>query len=151
MDEKTYSQKEIDLLINEAKANWQKEADEKYKTESAKKESEIIAAETEKAQKKMQKEREAFEEERNAYKSEKAEFNAQIALAKENLPMSFANLLASTDETTMTNNIQNFKSEYEKAIELKVSDKLKSTVPETAAPEKTEPADEFFSGFDQTI
>lgn len=77
--------------------------------------------------------------------SEKMEFEATKALAKENLPVTFAKVLSGADADATAENINLFKTEFFKAIEEALNDRLKGKTPRTSS--VVESADPFLTGF----
>lgn len=91
-------------------------------------------------------ERDAFDEEKKAYLSEKQEFEAARALAQEDMPVSFAKLLAGSDSEATKENVVLFKKEFMKALEKALSERLKGNVPRTGTTDMYE-NDPFLAGF----
>ena len=93
----------------------------------------------------IEKSRKAFESERAEYVSEKAEFEAAKELTAQNLPVTFARFVADGDKDVMLENISAFKTEYLKAIEAGLTDRLKGRLPRVSK-EKEQPFDPFLNG-----
>ena len=91
-------------------------------------------------------EREAFDEEKKAYMAEKQEFEAARALTEENMPVSFAKLLAGADSEETKENVAVFKKEFMSALEKALSERLRGSAPKTGGKEIYE-NDPFLAGF----
>ena len=115
--------------VNEAKSEWSKSLEERISAEreDAARLASMTDEEREKAE--MEKSRKEFEDEKAQYVSERAEFDAAKELAAENLPVAFAGMVADADKDKMLSNISAFKTEYLKAIEAGLSDRLRGTLP----------------------
>lgn len=99
----------------------------------------------ERAKFEMDKKQKDFEAERQQYVSERAEFEAAKELAAQNLPVVFAHMVADADKDRMLDNISIFKSEYLKAIEAGLSQRLKGSAPRISK-EIPEGSDPFLNG-----
>lgn len=99
----------------------------------------------ERAKFEMDKKQKDFEAERQQYVSERAEFEAAKELAAQNLPVVFAHMVADADKDRMLDNISIFKSEYLKAIEAGLSQRLKGSAPRISK-EIPEGIDPFLNG-----
>ena len=99
----------------------------------------------ERAKAEIEKSRQAFENERAEYVSERAEFEAAKELTAQNLPVTFARFVADGDKDVMLENISAFKTEYLKAIEAGLTDRLKGRLPRVSK-EKEQPFDPFLNG-----
>lgn len=93
----------------------------------------------------MERREKDFESERAQYVSERAEFEAAKELAARDLPVSFAKMVANPDREIMIENIDAFKTEYMKAIEAGLSNRLKGTLPRVSR-EKGNISDPFLNG-----
>ena len=99
----------------------------------------------ERARAEIEKSRREFEDEKAMYVSERAEFEAAKELTAQNLPVTFARFVADGDKDVMLENISAFKTEYLKAIEAGLSDRLKGRLPRVSK-EKEQPSDPFLNG-----
>lgn len=155
---KTYSQEEFDKALQSetdrrvnkametAKAKWQEEMSEKIKSERDEAARLAKMSADERAKAEFEGEKAAFEAERKKYNADKLEFETTKLLAAEGLPVAFAKLLCGSDAESTKANIEGFKTEYAKAIETAVSDRLKSSPPKL--PENNgQAADPFLNGF----
>ena len=99
----------------------------------------------ERAKAEIEKSRKDFESERAEYVSEKARFEAAKELTAQNLPVTFARFVADGDKDVMLENISAFKTEYLKAIEQGLTERLKGKEPRISK-EKDQPFDAFLNG-----
>ena len=145
---KTFTQEQVDELIekklSEARAQWDKEAEAQRQAEEEDKKLALMSDDERKTAE-FEKREKAFETERQKYLSDKLEFEATKALAQENLPVSFARLLSGKDEEETAQNISMFKSEFLKAIEIAINERLKGKTPKTSS--VAESNDPFLGGF----
>lgn len=149
-EEKTYTAEELEIAVNEAlknaKSDWDKDSEEKIRSErdDAAKLAAMSPEEREKAE--FEKNRKAFDEEKSRYIAEKMEFAAARKLSENNLPISFAKLMAGADEAETSENIENFKREFLKAVEQGLSERLKGGSIKTGNGTRVE-SDPFLNGF----
>ena len=123
-EEKTFTQAELDKILNKKFAQWQK------KTEEAKQEEERKAKLTE--AEKLAEERKEFEAMRKQFEYEKRVNSTSKTLASNNLPVEFADfLIGDTDETT-TQRVDIFKNAFNEAVEKLVNERLKGRTPRTS-------------------
>lgn len=143
--EKTYTQAELDTMLQSetdrrvtealktAKDKWSKEYAEKLENE--KKEAErlakLSAEEREKA--KFDKERKAFENERAQFERERLEMQVAKELANEGLDTEFASILMGADADSSMENIKTFKASFDKAVEAAVKARLAGRTPESGS------------------
>ena len=127
-EEKTFTQAELDKILNKKFAQWQK------KTEEAKQEAERKAKLTE--AEKLAEERKEFEAMRKQFEYEKRVNSTSKTLASNNLPVEFADfLIAETDEAT-TQRVDLFKNAFNSAVEKLVNERLKGNVPKVSTTTK---------------
>ena len=123
-EEKTFTQAELDKILNKKFAQWQK------KTEEAKAEAERKAKLTE--AEKLAEERKEFEAMRKQFEYEKRVNSTSKTLASNNLPVEFADfLIGDTDEAT-TQRVDLFKNAFNEAVEKLVNERLKGSVPKVS-------------------
>lgn len=99
----------------------------------------------ERAKAEIERNRKDFETEKAQYVNERAQFEAAKELTAQNLPVTFAPFVADGDRDTMLENISIFKTEYLKAIEAGLSDRLKGSIPKVSK-EREDKTDPFLSG-----
>ncbi len=152
-DGEVYSAQEMEKLIAEnveealknARTAWDKENESKIAAErdDAARLASMSAEERAKAE--LDKRESAFAQEKQRYMSERMEFEATKALADEQLPVSFAKILAGADESETKANIEMFRDEFYKALEQALNDRLKGRTPKTSS--VVESSDPFLAGF----
>ena len=122
--EKTFTQEELDKILNKKFAQWQK------KTEEAKIEAERKAKLTE--AEKLAEERKEFEAIRKQFEYEKRANSTAKILASNNLPIEFSDfLIAETDEAT-TQRVDLFKNAFNEALEKALTERLRGNTPKTS-------------------
>ena len=123
-EEKTFTQAELDKILNKKFAQWQK------KTEEAKIEAERKAKLTE--AEKLAEERKEFEEMKRQFEYEKRVNSTSKVLASNNLPVEFADfLIAESDEAT-TQRVDLFKNAFNEALEKALTERLRGNTPKTS-------------------
>ena len=123
-EEKTFTQAELDKILNKKFAQWQK------KTEEAKQEAERKAKLTE--AEKLAEERKEFEAMRKQFEYEKRVNSTSKVLASNNLPVEFADfLIAESDEAT-TKRVDLFKNAFNEALEKALTERLRGNTPKTS-------------------
>ena len=120
-EEKTFTQAELDKILNKKFAQWQK------KTEEAKAEAERKAKLTE--AEKLAEERKEFESMKRQFEYEQRVNSTSKVLASNNLPIEFADfLIAETDEAT-TQRVDLFKNAFNEALEKALTERLRGNTP----------------------
>ena len=137
-EEKTFTQAELDKILNKKFAQWQK------KTEEAKQEAERRAKLTE--AEKLAEERKEFEAMRKQFEYEKRVNSTSKTLASNNLPVEFADFLIAEDDEATTQRVDLFKNAFNEAVEKSVTQRLKGNTPKTSTV-KTQTTDAFLEGF----
>ena len=123
-EEKTFTQAELDKILNKKFAQWQK------KTEEAKAEAERKAKLTE--AEKLAEERKEFEAMKKQFEYEQRVNSTSKVLASNNLPIEFADfLIAESDEAT-TQRVDLFKNAFNEALEKALVERLKGNTPKTS-------------------
>lgn len=123
-EEKTFTQAELDKILNKKFAQWQK------KTEEAKLEAERKAKLTE--AEKLAEERKEFESMKRQFEYEQRVNSTSKVLASNNLPIEFADfLIAETDEAT-TQRVDLFKNAFNEALEKALTERLRGNTPKTS-------------------
>ena len=123
-EEKTFTQSELDKILNKKFAQWQK------KTEEAKQEAERKAKLTE--AEKLAEERKEFEAMRKQFEYEKRVNSTSKTLASYNLPVEFADFLIAEDDEATTQRVDLFKNAFNEAVEKSVNQRLKGNTPKTS-------------------
>ena len=120
-EEKTFTQAELDKILNKKFAQWQK------KTEEAKQEAERKAKLTE--AEKLAEERKEFESMKRQFEYEQRVNSTSKVLASNNLPIEFSDfLVAETDEAT-TKRVDLFKNAFNEALEKALTERLRGNTP----------------------
>ena len=123
-EEKTFTQSELDKILNKKFAQWQK------KTEEAKQEAERKAKLTE--AEKLAEERKEFEAMRKQFEYEKRVNSTSKTLASHNLPVEFADFLIAEDDEATTQRVDLFKNAFNDAVEKVVTERLRGTTPKVS-------------------
>lgn len=158
--EKTYTQADFDKALQSetdkrvtsaletAKAKWQSEYEAKLKTEKdeAARLAKMTAEERSKAE--FQKRVSEFEEREAKYNAERLEFECTKQLAAESLPVEFASMLTGKDADATKQNIDSFKTAFNKAIEAAVTERLKGSAPRIGTAQDHTEQDPFLKGFE---
>lgn len=124
-EEKTFTQDELDKIIEKRLARALKKADEER--QEAERLAKMSAAERVKAE--FEKEKQNFEEERKQYQRDKLELQVVKELGAKNLPAEFSKYLLSEDAETCMTNIKEFEIQWQNAIEKAVNERLKGDTP----------------------
>lgn len=131
--------------LEKAKASWAKDLEDRIASEREDAAKLATMSSEERAKVEMDRREKNFESERKLYETERSEFEAAKELATQGLPVNFAKMVADPDVQVMKENIDVFKSEYMKAIEAGLSERLKGTLPRVST-EKEKMGDPFLSG-----
>ena len=123
-EEKTFTQAELDKILNKKFAQWQK------KTEEAKAEAERKAKLTE--AEKLAEERKEFEAIRKQFEYEKRANSTAKILASNNLPIEFSDFLVADTEEATTQRVDLFKTAFNEAVEKAITQRLKGNTPKTS-------------------
>ncbi len=107
-------------------------AEELKKVEEEKRQAEELAklSGAEKAKRELEIQAEKFERERQKFQLEKTELEVTKQLAEKGLPVNFASMLIADNAEASFKNIIKFESEWQKALENAVKEKLKSPTPQ---------------------
>ena len=129
-EEKTFTQAELDKILNKKFAQWQK------KTEEAKQEAERKAKLTE--AEKLAEERKEFEAMRKQFEYEKRVNSTSKALASNNLPVEFADFLIGESDEATTQRVDLFKNAFNEALEKALTEMLRGNTPKVGKTTKKE-------------
>lgn len=127
-EEKTFTQDEVNALIEKrlARAMAKMESDRKEAEELAK------LSEAERQRKIFEKQVAEFEATKKAFEQEKMLNETMAQLSQRGLSTSFASLLRADDAESTLKNINDFETEFNKAVEARVAERLKGTTPKSA-------------------
>ena len=139
-NEKTFTQEELDKILNKKFAQWQK------KTEEAKLEAERRAKLTEAD--KLAEERKEFEALKKQFEYEKRVNSTSKVLASNNLPVEFADFLISDSDEATTQRVDLFKNAFNEAVEKLVNEWLKGNTPKVGTSKTLEVTKEQFKKMD---
>ena len=128
-NEKTFTQEELDKILNKKFAQWQK------KTEEAKAEAERKAKLTE--AEKLAEERKEFERMKTQFEYEQRVNSTSKTLASYNLPIEFSDFLVGENEEVTNKRIELFKDAFNSSLEKMVNERLKGNPPKVATSAKT--------------
>lgn len=142
--EKTFTQEEVDSLIQKRLDRALKKAQEEK--EEAEKLAKMSEAERQKAL--FEKEKAEFEEERKKYQREKLELEVTKQLSSKNLPVEFGTYLLGENAEDSFNRIKEFEVKWQQALEKAINERLKGNTPKVATV-STKVDDPFLSGFDK--
>ena len=142
--EKTFTQEEVDSLIQKRLDRALKKAQEEK--EEAEKLAKMSEAERQKAL--FEKEKAEFEEERKKYQREKLELEVTKQLNSKGLPIEFGSYLLGENAEDSFNRIKNFEVKWQQALEKAINERLKGNTPKVATI-NTKVDDPFLSGFDK--
>ena len=140
--EKTFTQEEVDSLIQKRLDRALKKAQE----EEAEKLAKMSEAERQKAL--FEKEKAEFEEERKKYQREKLELEVTKQLNSKGLPIEFGSYLLGENAEDSFNRRKNFEVKWQQALEKAINERLKGNTPKVATI-NTKVDDPFLSGFDK--
>ena len=123
-EEKTFTQEELDKILNKKFAQWQK------KTEEAKAEAERKAKLTE--AEKLAEERKEFERMKMQFEYEQRVNSTSKVLASNNLPIEFADFLIGDSDEATTQRVDLFKNAFNEALEKALTERLRGNTPKTS-------------------
>ena len=145
-NETSYTQADLDAKLAEAaeqskqelataQKNWEKEYAKKLEKEKAEAEKLATLSAEERAKAEFEKEKQALSVQKAAFEKEQLQHEVGKTLLAEKLDPSFAAFLTGADADSSNENIKNFKSAFEAAVEAAVIERIKGTPP-TAGVEK---------------
>ena len=135
-EEKTFTQTELDKILNKKFAQWQK------KTEEAKAEAERKAKLTE--AEKLAEERKEFEAMKKQFEYEKRVNSTSKVLASNNLPVEFADFLVGENEEVTSQRVDLFKDAFNNALEKAITERLRGAAPKVSTSSITQVTKEDF-------
>ena len=135
-EEKTFTQAELDKILNKKFAQWQK------KTEEAKAEAERKAKLTE--AEKLAEERKEFEAMKKQFEYEQRVNSTSKVLASNNLPIEFADFLIAENDEATTQRVDLFKNAFNEALEKALNERLRGSVPKVSTGKALEISKEEF-------
>lgn len=129
---KTFTQDEVNEIINKRLARERKDIE--LKIEKERKEAEELSrlSEAERQKKLFEKQVKEFEETKRAFENERLLNETTKQLANKNLPVQFAQLLKGDTAESTFENIKIFEEQFKSALEDLVNERLKGKVPKAA-------------------
>lgn len=141
-ESKTYTQEELDEMLqketdrrvsgalDKAKIKFEKEYKEKLEQERQEAAKLAQLSESDKQKAIFEKQQAEFEQERSKFEREKLELEVTKQLASKNLPIEFANLLVGDGAESSLDNINAFEKSFQAALDKAVEERLKSKPPQ---------------------
>lgn len=134
---KTYSQEEVDKMlqsetdrrITSAQKKWEAEFKEKLEKERSEAEKLASMSAEERARAEFEKEKKAWEEEKTEFEKEKMKLEATKLLSSEGLPISFVDYVVDSTADKVNENIKVFKDAWKKALDEEVTSRMKGKSP----------------------
>ena len=134
---KTFTQEEVDKIVNKRLARERKDIEAKIEAERAEAERLAKLSEAEKQQELFKKQVAEFEATKRAFEQEKLLNETSKQLAAKNLPVEFAEMLKAKDAESTFENIKVFEEKFNQAVEKLVNERLKGTAPKAATSTST--------------
>ena len=128
---KSETDSRVSQALKTAQEKWQTDYEKKLQSEKDEASRLAKMSADERAKEQFKKERESFETEREQYQRERLEFECAKQLGENELPVSFSAWLTGKDAETTKTNIENFKSEFSKAVQAAVENRVKGAPPKT--------------------
>ena len=126
---KTFTQEEVDKIVNKRLARERKDIEAKIEAERREAERLAKLSEAEKQQELFKKQVAEFEATKRAFESEKLLNETSKQLASKNLPIEFAEMLKAEDAESTFENIKIFEAKFNEAVEKLVNERLKGKTP----------------------
>ena len=126
---KTFTQEEVDKIVNKRLARERKDIEAKIEAERAEAERLAKMSEAEKQQALFKKQVEEFEATKRAFEQEKLLNETSKQLASKNLPIEFAEMLKANDAESTFENIKVFEAKFNEAVEKLVNERLRGNTP----------------------
>ncbi|KAA8442651.1 DUF4355 domain-containing protein [Weissella paramesenteroides] len=133
--EQTFTQSELDSLIDKRTAKALETAKQKWEEEKqdavnqAEKLAKLSAAERKEAEDKAK--QEAMDKREQELNQREMRYEAQHQLEENELPTDFVDMVMSNDAEKVSENIANLKTAFNKAVEVTVNEKLRGKTPQT--------------------
>ena len=126
---KTFTQEEVDKIVNKRLARERKDIEAKIEAERAEAERLAKMSEAEKQQALFKKQVAEFEATKRAFEQEKLLNETSKQLASKNLPIEFAEMLKAEDAESTFENIKIFEAKFNEAVEKLVNERLRGNTP----------------------
>ena len=126
---KTFTQEEVDKIVNKRLARERKDIEAKIEAERAEAERLAKMSEAEKQQALFKKQVAEFEATKRAFDQELLLNDTSKQLASKNLPIEFAEMLKANDAESTFENIKVFEAKFNEAVEKLVNERLRGNTP----------------------
>lgn len=126
---KTFTQEEVDKIVNKRLARERKDIEAKIEAERAEAERLAKLSEAERQKAMFEKQVAEFEATKRAFEQEKLLNETSKQLASKNLPIEFAEMLKANDAESTFENIKIFEAKFNEAVERLVNERLKGNTP----------------------
>ena len=143
-EEKTFTQDEMNKILQDRLAREMKKFEKKLADEKAQAEELAKLSEAERQKKLFEIQVAEFEATKKAFEEEKMLNETMTQLSQRGLSTSFASLLRADDAESTLANINNFEAEFNKAVEARVSERLKGATPKAPTSHNSEITKEQF-------
>ena len=142
---KTFTQEEVDKIVNKRLARERKDIEAKIEAERAEAERLAKLSEAERQKAMFEKQVAEFEATKRAFEQEKLLNETSKQLASKNLPIEFAEMLKAQDAESTFENIKIFEAKFNEAVERLVNERLKGNTPKAKSDVSTGITKETFS------
>ena len=126
---KTFTQEEVDKIVNKRLARERKDIEAKIEAERQEAERLAKLSEAERQKAMFEKQVAEFEATKKAFEQEKLLNETSKQLASKNLPVEFAEMLKAQDAESTFENIKIFEAKFNEAVERLVNERLKGNIP----------------------
>ena len=117
--------KRVSQALKTSQAKWETEFKEKLEIERAEAEKLAKLSESEKQKVIFEKQQSELEESKRSFQNERVKFEAVKIMTDKQVPISFIDILVSKDAETTYANIDNFKSNFDAAVQKAVEERFK--------------------------
>ena len=157
---KTFSQEEVDKLLQQesdrrvskaletSKAKWEEEYKSKLETEKSEAERLATMTQEERFKAEIEQQRKEIEDERKQIVRERLEHQAIKELASSSLPVNFSNYVMADTADEVSTNIKSFQKEWSAALEKAVEERLAGSTPKSSNKQNGTITKEQFSKMD---
>ena len=118
--------KRVSQALKTSQAKWESEFKEKLEIERAEAEKLAKLSESDKQKVIFEKQQSELEESKRSFQNERVKFEAVKIMTDKQVPISFIDILVSKDAETTMANIDNFKTNFDAAVQKAVEERFKS-------------------------
>ena len=118
--------KRVSQALKTSQAKWETEFKEKLAAERVEAEKLAKLSESEKQKVIFERQQKELEESKQSFQNERLKFEAVKIMTDKQVPISFIDILVSKDAETTMANIDNFKSNFDSAVQKAVEERFKS-------------------------